>query len=297
MRIDRKRAGYLEGVVSIVVNTVLFVVKYYYGVLFNSIAVIADSVHTLSDSLTSVVVVVGFRVAYIKPDEEHPFGHGRAEEVAAIIIGVLLCVVGYEFAVSSYNKLVSRETLVYSLTLVLVLLVSAVIKEVLAMWAFRLGEKFNSESIRGDAWHHRSDAIATGLLALAILTAGGTYWWVDGVMGLVVSAFIVVTGGKIVLDASSVLLGRAPSREEVEEIVSVVKKVSPKVQSVHHIHVHKYGEHTEVTLHVHLPDDMSLSEAHEIATLIEEVLRKELGYEATVHVEPASAKRLKNHAD
>jgi cation diffusion facilitator family transporter len=296
LRDERKKAGYLEGLVSIVVNTLLFIVKYYYGVLYSSIAVVADSVHTLSDSLTSVIVVLGFKAAYSKPDEKHPFGHGRAEDIAAIVVGVLLCVAGYELAASSYNKLASGEPLVYSPALVAVLLMSATIKEALALWAFELGKKYRSELIRSDAWHHRSDATVTALLALALIL-GSPYWWIDGAMGLVVSALIIATGAKIVLESSSNLLGKAPSKEEIEKIVSVVKSARPEVISVHHIHIHKYGDHVEVTLHVHLPDELTLSQAHEVATSIEEALKRELGYEATVHVEPASAKSLKGHTD
>ncbi|WP_440060157.1 cation diffusion facilitator family transporter [Thermogladius sp. 4427co] len=296
MELDRKKAGYIEGLVSVIVNTLIFIVKYYFGLVFDSIAVVADAIHTLSDSVTSVTVILGFKIAYSRPDREHPFGHGRAEEIAALIIGVLLAVVGFEFALSSYNKLISRETYVFSLTLVIILSITAVAKEFLAQWAFRLGERFRSESIKGDAWHHRSDAIATALLALAFYL-GGNYWWVDGVMGIIVSLFIIATGASIVYEASSNLIGKAPSREEAEKIVDIARRVSGKILSVHHIHVHRYGEHVEVTLHVHLPSDLTLVEAHEIATRVEEAIRRELGYEATVHVEPASAAKMKGHID
>jgi len=292
----RERAGYLEGVVSLLVNTVLFTVKFYYGVLCNSIAVVADAIHTLSDSLTSIIVIVGFRVAYRKPDYEHPFGHGRAELVASLIIGVVLGFVAFELSAESYRKLLGASTLMFSSTLIVILAFSALIKELLAQWAFKLADKYSSQSIRGDAWHHRSDALVTGVLAVAVLI-GNRYWWFDGAAGLALSLLILYTAIKLVLEVSSELLGKAPEKVIIERIKYIAKSVSPVVLSVHHIHVHRYGEHVEVTLHVDLPDTITLEEAHKIATLVEERVRSELGYEATVHVEPATSKYKIKHED
>jgi len=295
--VERKRAGYLEAVVSIVVNTILFIVKYVFGVMFNSIAVIADAFHTLSDSLTSIAVLIGFYYSYRPSDKEHPFGHGRAELIASIVIGVMLGYVGYSFAVESYNKLINRQSFIYSLTLVIILIISTVVKEGLALWAFRLGKKVGSRSIEADAWHHRSDAIATALLAIAFLI-GWRYWWIDSVLGLVVSAIIIVTAVDIVLKTSSELLGKAPTKEELYTITKIVSEISDKIKNVHHIHIHRYGDHTEVTLHIDLPGEISLSEAHRIATEVEQKIREELGYEATVHTEPVKEKEvLENHKD
>jgi len=292
----RERAGYLEGVVSLLVNTVLFTVKFYYGVLCNSIAVVADAIHTLSDSLTSIIVIVGFRVAYRKPDYEHPFGHGRAELVASLIIGVVLGFVAFELSAESYRKLLGASTLMFSSTLIVILAFSALIKELLAQWAFKLADKYSSQSIRGDAWHHRSDALVTGVLAVAVLI-GNRYWWFDGAAGLALSLLILYTAIKLVLEVSSELLGKAPEKVIIERIKYIAKSVSPVVLGVHHIHVHRYGEHVEVTLHVDLPDTITLEEAHKIATLVEERVRSELGYEATVHVEPATSKYKIKHED
>lgn len=291
----RRRAGYLEGSVSIAVNTPLFALKYYFGVLFNSIAVVADSIHTLSDSATSLALILGFKVAGKPADREHPFGHGRAEDVTALVIGTLLGVAGFEFAASSYEKLASRIPLEYSDILVLVMAISTLVKLLLGLWALWLGKRFESEAITGDAWHHLSDAAASGLLALA-LYVGRSHWWLDGVLGLAVSALIVYTSAVLVYRSSSSLLGKAPSKAEVRELIEVVKKACPEARRVHHVHFHRYGDHVEVTLHVELPGEMSLKDAHEVATRVENAIRKELGYEATVHVE-AAGEKPRDHVD
>jgi cation diffusion facilitator family transporter len=293
---ERVRAGYIEGSVSIVVNTMLFLIKLYTGLLFNSVAVIADAVHTLSDSLTSLVVIIGFKISSKKPDLEHPFGHGRAETIAALVIGVALGFTAYEISAESFRRILERSAFLYSILLVIVLLASSIVKELLAKWAFRLADKYSSQSIRNDAWHHRTDAFLTGALAVAMLV-GSEYWWFDSVAGLLISLFVLYVAIKLVLESSSVLLGKAPGRDIIEKIVRIAESTSPLILGVHHIHVHEYGEHVEITLHIDLPDEITLEEAHKVATLVEEKIKSELGYEVTVHCEPITSKRKIKHED
>lgn len=286
LNLERRSAGFKEGLISILINLLLFLVKYYVGVVHNSIAVVADAVHTLSDAATSVVVVVGFWIAYRPPDKEHPFGHGRAEQIGAVIIGTLLGVAGFEFMMSSYEKLMSKESLVFSWILVGVLATSALAKELLARWALRLGRVYKSQSIVGDAWHHRSDAIAAGMLTVGVI-AGSSYWWLDGVLGLTVSALIIYTSAEIILTTSRELLGSSPKSNEVEVLKEIVVGTSPLAKDLHHVHIHRYGDHVEVSLHVRLPKDVSLEEAHKLTDVIEKTIKDKLGWDATVHVEPA----------
>jgi cation diffusion facilitator family transporter len=290
----RRRVAYIEGFTSIVVNTFLFVVKYVFGVMYSSIAVLADSIHTLSDSATSVVLVLGFYLASKPADEEHPFGHGRFEIISALVIGVLLGVVAVEFMRDSVEKLVVRASLVYSDVLVAVLVVSTLVKAWLGIWAYRLSVKYGSEAIKADAWHHNSDALATGLLALAIFV-GREYWWIDGALGMLISLAILITAGRLVYESSTELLGRAPLKIELDRLKSVVKEACPEIENIHHIHFHRYGDHVEVTLHVTLRGDMPLREAHEIASRAERTIKKKLGYEATVHVEPLEHEEREEH--
>ncbi|MEM4601684.1 MAG: cation diffusion facilitator family transporter, partial [Desulfurococcaceae archaeon] len=179
----KKRAAYLEGILSILSNTLLFFLKYHVGVLFNSIAVVADSFHTLSDSLTSVVLIMGYKIADRPPDKEHPFGHGRAESIGGLVIGVLLGVIAYDFTISSYEKLLSGISLIYSGLLVLVLSISTGIKLAMTVWAYKLGTRHSSQPIKADALHHASDTFASGLLTLTIYM-GRDYWWLDGALGI-----------------------------------------------------------------------------------------------------------------
>lgn len=281
----RKEAGYVEGWLSVLANTSLFIVKYITGVMFNSIAIIADAIHTLSDSLTSIIVIISFWAAYRPPDKEHPFGHGRTEQVGSIVIGTLLAVVGWEFCIRSYDKLINKQSMTFNWLLIAVLLTSALVKELLARFSLKLSVRYDSKSLAADAWHHRSDAIASALIAVAALL-GRDVWWVDGVLGISVSILIIYVAVKVIYDSSKEILGYAPTPDLERDIVNVVTSISKDVKDVHHIHIHKYGEHIEVTLHIRLPPNTKLLDAHEIASKVERELKMKYGWEVTVHIEP-----------
>jgi len=285
MGVDRKHAGYLEGSVSVVVNLVLFAAKMYAGIVSSSIALIADAFHTLSDCITSLALILGYKIAFKPPDKEHPFGHQRFEAATSIIIGTLLGAVGFEFINRSISKLLAGETLVFSWIAVAVMAASVVAKEALARWALGLAKRHSAEAVEADAWHHRSDALAS-LLVLVGIVVGEKVWWIDGVLGIVVSGLIIYVAYDIIKKASEDIMGRAPEASEINTLREMASRVSGSIRDLHHVHIHEYGDHVEVTLHIRLPPDTSLREAHEVASKLEELIRRELKWEATIHVEP-----------
>jgi cation diffusion facilitator family transporter len=288
MPASKQKLGYLEGWLSIVLNTLLFGVKYWAGARSGSVAMVADAWHTLSDTLTSVVVIVGFWIMAKPPDDRHPFGHARAENIAAIIIGVLLAVVGALFGRESILRLLERKAVSFSLFAILVFLVSALLKEGLAQFAFWAGKKAGSQAVVADGWHHRSDAIASALI-VAGAVLGRRLWWIDGALGIGVCLLILWAAVDIVRSSSSILLGEAPTEELKHAVLAVVQKEYPLVDDVHHLHLHRYGSNMELTLHLRLPPAMSVGQSHEIGHRIEERLRSELAIEPTVHIEPWGA--------
>jgi cation diffusion facilitator family transporter len=283
--VGNQKLGYLEGWLSILLNTLLFGVKFWAGGRTGSVSMVADAWHTLSDSLTSLVVIVGFWITARPPDDRHPFGHARAENIAAIIIGVLLAVVGVFFGWESVQRLLQRQAVSFSLLAILVFLGAALCKEGLAQFAFWVGRKAGSQAVKADGWHHRSDAIASALIVAGALL-GGRLWWMDGALGVGVSLLIVWAAVDIVRTTSSVLLGEAPSEELQRAVLAVVHQEYPLVNDVHHLHLHRYGSTMELTLHLRLPPAMSVGQSHEIGQRIEERLRAELKVEPTVHIEP-----------
>ena len=274
-----------EGWISIFGNVALFILKMWAGVVSGSIAIIADAWHTLSDSLTSIVVLVGIRISSKPADKEHPFGHGRAELIAAMIIGVMLSVVAFNFVIEGIVRLRTRQPVNYGTIAIVATIISIVVKEAMAQYAFWIARETGARSVRADAWHHRSDAISS-VVILAGIFLGRHLWWIDGVLGLVVAGLIFYAAYDILRDAVHLMMGEVPEKELIDYIETVCRKESTLNMKPHHIHVHRYGDHIEMTMHIKLPDDMTLNDAHEIATRVEDRLLEEKGIVSTIHMEP-----------
>ena len=165
----RARYGTLEGWTSIVINILLFAVKITIGLSIKSVALIADAIHTLADSVTSVVVIIGFKVAKRPSDKEHPFGHGRTESVATLIVSVLLFIAGFELLQKSIHSIARPQESTASLNVILIIAGTIIIKELMARFSYQLGDIIDSQALRADALHHRTDVFATGLVVVASL--------------------------------------------------------------------------------------------------------------------------------
>lgn len=274
-----------EGWISIVVNTLLFILKYWAGMVTGSVAIIADAWHTLSDSLSSVIVLIGAKVSSKPPDSEHPFGHGRAELISSVLIAAFLGFVAFEFLKESILKLNEREIVVFGKIAIVATIVSIVLKEALSQYAFWAWKKTGYLSLKADAWHHRTDAISS-LIILVGIFLGKYFWWMDGVLGIVVAIMIAFAGYEILKDTISKLLGEAPDPMLVKQIKEIAGNETEHDMQIHHIHLHSYGEHQEITFHIRLPNTMSVEDSHSLVTAIQQSLRENLSIEATIHVEP-----------
>ncbi len=282
--VNKKQLGYLEGLVSILINLILFLLKLWVGLITGSVAMVADAWHTISDSLTSIIVVLGLLISDKPADDQHPFGHGRAESISAIIIGTLLVVVGFNFIVDSIKRLLYFQSMEFKAVAIYVFLISVVVKEALAQFSFWAGKKTGYSSLVADGWHHTSDAIASLVIVFGVF-ATRHYWWVDGVLGIIVSLLILYMAYQIIKKNAGNLLGEKIEDELEPKIRKIVSDISPEVSDVHHFHLHRYGDHIELTFHICLTPKMELEKAHKIATLIEEKIRNELKIETTVHIE------------
>lgn len=289
MRKKRKRGktfyGYLEGILSIILNTVLFGLKYWVGITTGSIAIVADAWHTLSDSLSSIIVIVGFKVSSIKPDKEHPFGHGRAELISSVIIGTFLAIVGFNFLMESIQRFRNHQAAHYSTLAIVIFIISIFVKEGMAQFAIQTGKQIDSHSLMADGWHHRSDSIASLLILIGILI-GRFLWWIDSAMGIAVSILIFYAAFEILKASISSLLGEKPDKGIKKSILQILGEKNLKSENIHHIHIHKYGNHSELTFHLRLPSKIKLYEAHVLADAIERKIRIKMGIEATIHIEP-----------
>ena len=282
---QHSKLGYREGLVSVILNLLLFVLKYYAGIASASLALIADAWHTLSDSLTSLVVILGIKLSSKKPDKEHPFGHGRWEQISALIIAILLALVGVEFMKDAIAKLRGHEAADFGWLAYLATVASIVLKEGLARYAFYIARKTGNAAVKADGWHHRSDALSS-LMVLAGLFLSPYFWWIDSVLGMLISFMLFYAAYGIIREAVNKILGEEPSEEVIGKVEQIVKAEMGNVAYPHHYHIHHYGDHIEFAFHIKVPGEETVEEAHRKATLIEMQIKTELKIDATIHIEP-----------
>jgi len=283
--IDKKRAGYLEGTVSIFVNTALFALKYWAGIVSGSIALLADAWHTLSDSISSVVVIIGAKLASKQPDKEHPFGHGRWEMVSSIVIAMILVLIAVGFIRDAVSALQTKESANFGTVAVVVTVVSVVVKELMAQYAFRIGRKSGNSSVKADGWHHRTDALSSLVILVGIMFKN-RFWWVDGVLGIVVSLMLIYAAYEIMMEAVNKLLGEEPGEDLIKEVQTLMRSLYDYDLHPHHFHIHNYITTKELTFHIKINNRLSVEEGHAIATAIEELIYEKLQVRSTIHLEP-----------
>ena len=289
---NREKAQVLEGGISIVVNIVLFAVKIWAGMVTGSIALVADAWHTLSDSLSSVFIIVAAKLASKKADKEHPFGHGRWELIAALLVAAFLAVIGYEFFTDSIDVLKGRESVMYGTLAIVVTVISIIAKELLAQYAFYLGRKHNNPAITADGWHHRTDTLSSVVVLIGIIVTKAIpgLWWMDGVLGLLCAVLIFYAAFLIMKETITKILGEEPTEEFINELTEEVRRIHNEDVQLHHVHIHNYITHKELTFHIMLDKDMSIEESHGIATVIEDRIQECFDMTATIHVEPLEPK-------
>jgi cation diffusion facilitator family transporter len=289
-----RRAQVVEGIASIVVNAILFCVKFWVGLVTGSVALMADAWHTMSDSLTSIFVVAAAKLAAKKPDKEHPFGHGRWELVASLLISFILAMIGYEFLTDSIHRFQNREYVMYGTIAIVVTVVSILVKEALAQYAFYLGRKHDNQVISADGWHHRTDSLSSVVVLIGIVITQFVdgLWWMDSVLGVLCALAIFYAAYKIMIEAVSRLLGEEPTQNFIDELNSEVKKIYSDDLKLHHFHLHNYVSHKELTFHLMLDKDTTIENGHDIATAIEDMIKEKYDMEATIHVEPLEEEML-----
>ncbi len=281
----RARVGLVEGWSSVIVNILLAGFKMILAVLSGSLAVAADAIHTLTDALTSFVVVLGFTLAKRPPDEQHPYGHARIESITAVVISVLLGVAAFEVLKEAAGRLLHPEPVRAEIWIIAALIGTIVLKEFQARFSHDLGDLIESEALHADAWHHRTDAVSTGLVVIAIVAARWGLVRLDGAMGLAVAGLIAWAAVKTMREAAGPLLGQRPSAHMATEIADIARSV-PGVQGVHDIMVHCYGTTTIVSLHIEVSDTQSPIHLHEMSDEIEETIARRFPGHAVVHVDP-----------
>lgn len=282
----RQAYGQLCGAVGIGLNLLLFAGKLFAGTISCSIAITADAFNNLSDAGSSVVTLLGFRLAGRKPDPEHPFGHGRMEYISGLAVAGLILLMGVELGKSSLKKILSPEEIVSSPLVLAILAVSVAVKLYMFYYNRSIGKKIKSAAMSATATDSLSDAVSTTAVLIATLVGQFTGLNIDGWVGLLVALFILFSAYKAAKETLSPLLGQTPDPEFVERIEQIVLSY-PEVLNIHDLIVHDYGPgRMMISLHAEVSADGDLLQLHDVIDNAEHRLKKELGCMAVIHMDP-----------
>lgn len=283
-RYGKARTGVLVGIFG---NLLLGIFKLLAGLLGNSFAVVADSVHSISDMLTSVVVWVGLKVGKKPPDKYHPYGHGDAEPIAGLIVSIVLCLIAFEFVRSSLHKILTGEMYTPGTIALVAVIVSIFVKYWMSGFVNKIGKKLDSPALMADAAHHRSDFYTSVVVIVGVVGAMLGFRILDPLAGLLVSLWIVKIGFDIGRRNIRSLMGEIPSDYILKQISFIAKSVKG-VKDIHNVRVHYIGPNASVSLHLNIDGGKRLSEVHKIATEVEEKIKKQIDpvHSVIVHCEP-----------
>ncbi|MDR0838801.1 MAG: cation diffusion facilitator family transporter [Oscillospiraceae bacterium] len=286
----RRAFGALSGVTGVVVNLLLFALKLFIGIISGSISVMADAFNNLSDCMSSIVTLAGFRIAGSPADTEHPFGHGRAEYVATLVVSILIIFAGFELAQSAVGKIGKDAELEVGVLSMTILAVSVIAKLWLGVFYRKIGKIIGSGTLRAVAADSRMDVIST----LSVMLGGGIFLVfgvnIDAYIGLLVALFVLYTGIRAAGECLTPLLGSAPDSRLVREVEETVMSFDG-ILGIHDLLVHNYGVgRSVISLHAEVSEEMEFVAAHELVDGIEARLREKFHCEATIHADPVKRK-------
>lgn len=282
----RKAYGSMCGALGIFLNLLLFAGKLIAGTMSASIAITADAFNNLSDAGSSLVTMIGFRLAGQKPDNDHPFGHGRIEYISGLVVSMLIILMGFELGKSSIEKLITPEETEFGIVPVVILSVSILVKLYMNFYNRSVGKKMDSPAMLATATDSLSDCISTTVVLACTLISHFAGIELDAICGVAVAGFILIAGIRSAIETVSPLLGEPPSDELVSSIESIVMS-HDGVCGIHDLVVHDYGPgRLMITLHAEVSSSANILETHDMIDNIEKELCKKLNCDATIHMDP-----------
>lgn len=286
----RQAYGMLCGIVGILLNVCLFLGKFLAGTLSKSIAITADAFNNLSDAGSSFITLLGFKLAGAKPDQGHPFGHGRMEYMSGLAVAAAILIMAFELIKDSFGKILHPQETEFSVLIVVILIVAILVKLYMGFYNSRIGKKIDSAAMKATALDSLSDTAATTVVLVATLVGHFTNLKIDGYCGVAVGCFIFYAGINAARDTINPLLGQPPEPEFVKKIEDIVMSHS-KVCGIHDLIVHDYGPGRQmISLHAEVDAEGDILDTHDEIDLIEMELKHKLGCEATIHMDPIVTK-------
>ncbi|MCY1712762.1 cation diffusion facilitator family transporter [Caproiciproducens galactitolivorans] len=282
----RERYGKFSGAVGIVTNILLFALKMTAGIVFHSIAITADAINNLSDSGSSIVTLVGFKLAGKPADEEHPYGHARIEYLSGLIVSSVILIVGFQLVQSSFDKILNPQEADFSMLTFAVLILSILIKIWQGLFYKKVGKTIGSSAISATAADSLNDVFATSAVLLGLLITYFTGFNLDGYMGVIVAVVIMITGVRLIMETSNPLLGMAPSKELVDAIYEKIISYDG-ILGIHDLHVHNYGPNRRfASVHCEVAAEQDIMVSHDIIDNIERDFLKDNGIHLVIHLDP-----------
>ncbi len=282
----RARVGKLSGVVGILCNALLCAGKLIVGAISGSVSITADAMNNLSDAASSIVTLVGFKLAERPADEDHPYGHARYEYLSGLAVAALILIIGFELGKTSVEKILHPASVAFSVPLVAVLAGSILVKLWMFLFNRYLGRHIDSGALLATAADSRNDVISTGAVLIAAIFEAVTDFRIDGYMGLAVAVFILYSGVQMAKDTISPLLGESASPELQKSIVNTVCR-EETVLGYHDLMVHDYGPGQRfASMHIEMDQDMEALVCHELIDSLERKCLRELGVHLVIHYDP-----------
>ncbi|MDD6770043.1 MAG: cation diffusion facilitator family transporter [Inconstantimicrobium porci] len=284
----RVKVGYISGIVGIIINSLLFAVKLFVGMISGSVAIMADSFNNLSDASSCIITIIGFKLSSMPADKEHPFGHGRLEYISALIVAFMVMVVGLQFVKTSFERIFNPSEITFEMIPFILLLISILFKVFLAMFNGSLGKKIESSALKASAFDSIGDVITTSVVALSFLASKFTKIPIDGYIGLIVSLIILYSSFSLIKETLNPLIGEAPDEKLVAGINEGVMAFD-HIIGVHDLMIHNYGPgKIMASIHAEVPANLDLITVHEVIDDAEKKLSSKFNIILVIHMDPVS---------
>lgn len=282
----RNKYGKVAGIFGIITNLFLGIIKLVIGYISNSVSITADAVNNISDTASSALTIIGFKLANKKPNHDHPYGYARYEYVSGLVIAMLMLIMGLVFAKESIVKIIYPEELVINIATYIVLFI-AILGKGLQMFVYLdFAKAINSSALKTTAVDTRNDIISTTAILISMFIMTALKINIDGYLGLAVSAFVIYSSCQMIKEVLEPIIGIIPTKERVGEIRKKLLSYD-YVQGIHDLVIHNYGVHNDfITVHVEIDASMDMVKAHDLIDNIENDFKKETGTDLTIHMDP-----------
>ena len=282
----RASYGTVAGILGIIANILLFIAKFIIGLLSGSVAVVADAINNLTDFMTSIVTLIGFRLSSRPADKEHPYGHSRIEHVTALIVAFIILYIGIEVGRTSIDKITNVTPTDFSILTIVVLAFAIIIKLLLSLVFKDLGKSINSDALFAMSTDSRNDVISTAVVLISAIVAMITGLSLDGYLGVLVALFIIVSSIKLIKETIDPLLGTPAEKDLVKNVEDKIKNY-PQILGIHDLVIHKYGPlKTFASVHIEVSSTDDIMDSHDLADNVERDFFNDLGISLVCHLDP-----------